>query len=422
MDDRILVIGGGAAGLMAAGRAAELGAPVLLLEKTPRLGNKLRITGKGRCNLTNDSEIREFLGHLGPNGTFMRNGLARFFAPDLIGFFNAHGVETVTERGKRVFPASNDADEVAQALHDYCAAHGVRIRYRAAVEGLVASEGAIQGVRLGGQEAIAASQVILATGGLSYPGTGSTGDGFRLAAEAGHTVTPPRPGLVPLVAEEPWVPRLQGLSLRNVRAGLYRDGRLLADDFGEMLFTHFGVSGPIILTLSMVASEALQQGPLRLSIDLKPALDAQQLDQRLLRDLQVLGNRTYNALLKGLLPRSLVDVFADRSGIPPELQLSQFTSDHRRRVIALLKDLSMSIVRTRPIQEAIITQGGVSCKEIDPRNMGSRVVRGLYLAGELIDVAGDTGGYNLQIAFTTGRLAGEGAARAWLAAKDAEER
>ncbi|MHB0858841.1 MAG: BaiN/RdsA family NAD(P)/FAD-dependent oxidoreductase [Anaerolineae bacterium] len=419
---RIVVIGGGAAGLMAAGRAAELGALVLLLEKTLRLGSKLRITGKGRCNLTNDSEVGEFLSHLGPNASFMRNSLARFFAPDLIAFLNARGVDTVTERGRRVFPASNDAHQVVQALHDYGATNGVQIRYRAGVENLIVSEGAVQGVALAGQETIPCRLVILATGGLSYPGTGSTGDGYRIAREVGHTVSPPRPGLVPLVAEDAWVPRLQGLSLRNVRASLYREGRLLATEFGEMLFTHYGVSGPIILTLSMAALDALQQGPLRLSIDLKPALDSQQLDQRLLRDLQALGRRTYNSLLKGLLPRSLVDVFAELTGISTEMPLSQLSADHRRRVIALLKDLSIRIVRTRPIQEAIITQGGVSCREIDPRSMASRVVQGLYLAGELIDVAGDTGGYNLQVAFTTGRLAGEGAAQVWQAAGHMQKR
>lgn len=259
-----------------------------------------------------------------------------------------------------------------------------------------------------------AQAIILATGGASYPKTGSTGDGFRIARELGHTVAPLRPGLVPLVTAEEWVPRLQGLSLRNVRASLFHGDRRVAQEFGEMLFTHYGVSGPIILTLSGLVSERLESGPLRLSIDLKPALDDKTLDARLLRELAAGPKSGYYALLKRLLPKSLIDVFAELSGISPHQSLSQFTVDQRRRVRGLLKDLSVSIVATRPIDEAIVTIGGVSTNEIDPRTMESRLVKGLYFAGEIIDVAGETGGYNLQAAFTTGRIAGESAAKALL--------
>ncbi len=412
MKHGIVVVGAGAAGLMAAGRAAELGADVLLLEKTGGIGNKLRITGKGRCNLTNDCEIREFIAHFGPTGPFLRNSLARYYVSDLIQFFAAHGVPTVTERGQRVFPASNEAEDVVKALRRYCLDHGVQFRTHAPVEEIRVVEGALRGVRVVGGATYDARRVIIATGGLSYPGTGSTGDGYRLARAVGHTVVEPRPGLVPLVTAEPFVERLQGLSLRNVRATLLQGNRELGGEFGEMLFTHFGVSGPIILTLSRLATEALAKGPVRLSIDLKPALSAEQLDARIRRDIAALGASSYPALLKRLLPRLLIAVFQERSGIARDRALSQLTADERGRIVTLLQAFDLTVVATRPITEAIITIGGVSTREIDPRSMESRLVPGLYFAGEVIDVAGDTGGFNLQVAFTTGRVAGESAARA----------
>jgi len=412
MKHGIVVVGAGAAGLMAAGRAAELGADVLLLEKTGGIGNKLRITGKGRCNLTNDCEIREFIAHFGPTGPFLRNSLARYYVSDLIQFFAAHGVPTVTERGQRVFPASNEAEDVVKALRRYCLDHGVQFRTHAPVEEIRVVEGALRGVRVVGGATYDARRVIIATGGLSYPGTGSTGDGYRLARAVGHTVVEPRPGLVPLVTAEPFVERLQGLSLRNVRATLLQGNRELGGEFGEMLFTHFGVSGPIILTLSRLATEALATGPVRLSIDLKPALSAEQLDARIRRDIAALGASSYPALLKRLLPRLLIAVFQERSGIARDRALSQLTADERGRIVTLLQAFDLTVVATRPITEAIITIGGVSTREIDPRSMESRLVPGLYYAGEVIDVAGDTGGFNLQVAFTTGRVAGESAARA----------
>lgn len=409
MLNKIIIIGGGAAGLMAAGRAAEMGADVLLFEKTRRLGNKLRITGKGRCNLTNRCPVKEFIRHLGPNGMFMRNAFARFFVDDLLTFFEHLGVPTVTERGQRVFPASQKAGDVVDALRRSCLEQGVRVRRGARVQEIMADDGEVQGVRVN-DATVEGTALVLATGGMSYPSTGSTGDGYEMATRVGHTITPLRPGLVPLITVEEFVPRLQGLSLRNVRASLYQDGRELASEFGEMLFTHFGVSGPIILTLSSELRGELDDGPVHLRIDLKPALSRQVLDRRLLRDIAELGNANYHTLLEGLLPRSLIDVFIERSGIPRQQGLSQFTREQRRTVIDLLKCFEVTVVGKRSFDEAIITLGGVACDEIVPQTMASRRVRGLYLAGEIIDVAGDTGGYNLQIAFTTGYLAGESAA------------
>jgi predicted Rossmann fold flavoprotein len=419
MERRIVVVGGGAAGMMAAGRAAEVlrregdDAEVLLLEKMPRPGTKLRITGKGRCNITNACEIREFLDHLGPNGIFLRNAAARFFVEDTVRFFHAHGVPTTTERGRRVFPISNDANDVAEALRRYCVDHDVILRLGARVVGLEPLDGQGWRIMLTDEE-LTAQAVILATGGLSYPGTGSTGDGYGMAHALGHTVTPLRPGLVPLVTAEEFVPRLQGLSLRHVRATLTQQGRELGSEFGEMLFTHYGVSGPIILTLSSRLGDALQAGPIELCIDLKPALARETLDLRLLRELRTLGRAHYQRLLKTLLPASLIDVFAERSGISLQASLGQFTAEQRGRVIELLKCFRLTVVGTRPIAEAIITLGGVACDELVPQTMASRLHHGLYMVGELLDVAGDTGGYNLQIAFTTGHVAGESAAQALL--------
>ena len=412
MQRKVIVIGGGAAGLMAAGRAAELAAPVLLLEKTPRLGNKLRLTSQGRCNLTNACDLTTFLAHLGPNANFMRNALARFFVADLLAFFDAQGVPTVTERGQRVFPSSQRAEDVVAALQRYNLRHGVEIRPRSPVAEILAADGAVQGVRLANGVVIEAAQVVLATGGLSYPRTGSSGDGYEMARRLGHTITPLRPGLVPLETAEEFVPRLQGLSLRNVRATARQNGQVLGSAFGEMLFTHFGVSGPIILTLSSLLSEALERGPVQLSLDLKPALSPEQLDQRLQRDLAALGKASFSTLLIGLVPQAMIPILAERSQIPRDERLGQITAEQRRRLGRLLKDFSLTILRTRPIAEAIITLGGVAMPEIVPQTMASRLVRELYFAGEIIDIAGDTGGYNLQVAFTTGRVAGEAAAQA----------
>jgi predicted Rossmann fold flavoprotein len=408
---RVIVVGGGASGMLAAGRAAECGAQVLLLEKTPRLGNKLRLTGKGRCNVTNQAELGDFVAHFGQTGRSLYGAFSRFFVQDLISFLQERGVPTVVERGGRVFPVSNDARQVAAALEGYLIINGVPVRRRCAVEHLLVEGKRMLGVQAQGRS-IPAAAVVLATGGASYPRTGSSGDGYRLAEEVGHHIVPIRPALVPLVTQEPWVPRLQGLSLRNVQATLFQDGAPIAQAFGEMLFTHFGLSGPVVLTLSNRAVDALSQGKVSCSINLKPALTPAELDRRLQQELASHGRRQLAGLLAELLPRKMIDVFVSLLGIPADKPGHQLSASDRRRVVALLQDLRVTIVGSRPIAEAIVTAGGVDTVEIDPRTMESRLIDGLYFCGEVIDVDADTGGYNLQAAFSTGYLAGESAARA----------
>jgi predicted Rossmann fold flavoprotein len=411
-EERVIVVGGGASGMMAAGRAAECGAQVLLLERTKRLGNKLRITGKGRCNLTNVADPSDFITHFGPNGVFLRNAFARFFNQDLIDFFAAQGVPTVVERGQRVFPASNDAHQVADALANYLRQSSARVRFKVRVKELEAKDGRIAGVRTEEGELLTAKAVIVATGGASYPGTGSTGDGYRLAKALGHTIVPIRPALVPLVVKEGHAEALQGLSLKNVEVTLLLNGQPVTRQFGEMLFAHFGVSGPIILTLSAQAVDRLGQGELELSINLKPALSDEQLDQRLQRDFDRFGKRAFRNILKELLPRKMIALFVQLTGIPSGKPGHQITAEERKRLFDLLRDFRLTIVGHRPIAEAIVTAGGVSTREIDPRTMESRLVQGLYFCGEVLDINADTGGYNLQAAFSTGYVAGRSAARA----------
>ncbi|MGQ9683560.1 MAG: NAD(P)/FAD-dependent oxidoreductase [Anaerolineae bacterium] len=411
MDEPIIVVGGGAAGMMAAGRAASLGAPVLLLEKTPKLGNKLRITGKGRCNVTNVAPWNEFVARFGANGRFLYGAFSQFFVDDLRAFLAERGVPTAVERGGRVFPAANDADVVAEALVSYLRQGRVTVRRRTPVSEILTEDGRVAGVRSGERE-YRGRCVIVATGGCSYPGTGSTGDGYRLLAQLGHTIITPRPALVPLVVAEPFVGRLQGLSLRNVQLTLLAEGRARQSLLGEMLFTSDGVSGPIVLTLSKAAAEAAATGRAELSIDLKPALSDEELDARLRRDLDTFGRRSYRHILAGLLPRLLVDVFVDLTGVPADKPGHQVTAMERARLRALLRDLRLTVTGTRPIGEAIITAGGVATDELEPRTLQSRRVHGLYCCGEVLDVDADTGGYNLQAAFSTGHVAGEAAARA----------
>lgn len=416
-DRRVVVIGGGAAGLLAAGQAASAGAAVLLLERTARLGTKLRITGKGRCNLTNTAAMEEFLGHFGFPGEsdasrfFLRNAFARFFAPDLRAFLETLGVPTVEERGGRVFPVGNDAHQVAEALIRYAREQGVQFRLRSRVSHLRLIDGELRGMTLqdGGQ--IPARAAILATGGASYPKTGSSGDGYRLAQEVGHAIVPVRPALVPLILAGAEPRAMMGLALRNVEVRILLDGQEVARDFGEMLFTHYGVSGPIILTLSGPAVARLGQGCLEMSINLKPALDRETLDRRLRRDLDQFGRRTYHNLLRELLPNKMIDVVVSRTGIPADKPGHQITVAERQRLLELLHDFRLTIVGHRPLEEAIVTAGGVDTREVDPRTMASRLVSGLYFAGEVLSVQADTGGFNLQAAFSTGYVAGQAAAR-----------
>jgi hypothetical protein len=413
---KIIVIGAGPAGMMAAGQAALRGADVTLIERMERPGRKLRITGKGRCNITNDCPRDEFLRHFDSGSRFLKPSFYEFFAPDLIAFLASLGVETVTERGHRVFPAGNQAKEVVDALANWVKKTGVRTRTRTRAEKLLLPERAIRGISAtssnsSADEDLHADAVIIATGGVSYPLTGSTGDGYRLARDGGHSIVPTRPALVPLETAEDWAQRLQGLSLKNVNASLWVDRKKGAHAFGEMLFTHFGVSGPIILTLSLQAVDALHAGKqVSLSIDLKPALDDKILDARLLRDFENHRNMQIQNLLRGLLPPTLIPVCLDMTAIPADRMGNRVSAKERRRLRLWLKDFRLAVTGHRPIDEAIITAGGVNLKEVNAKTLESRLVKGLFFAGEVLDIDADTGGYNLQAAFSTGYLAGISAA------------
>ena len=412
---------------MAAGQAAALGAETLVLEKMNRPGRKLRITGKGRCNLTNLAPVEEAIAHFGTSGRFLRQAFSRFYTQDLISFFAALGVLTVSERGGRVFPASGQAQEVLDALVRWVRTGGATIRTRSPVKRLFVENGRVVGVQVmrlpaKGNETILEKQpvgrvyhadaVIVATGGASYPQTGSTGDGYGLAAAAGHTIVPIRPALVPLETAGDIAARLQALSLRNVTVRLLVEGKKRAEVFGDMLFTDFGLSGPIILSLSRRVVDALRLGQeVALAIDLKPALDEVKLEARLLRDLSSRGKQRLRNLLKGLLPRKMIPLCLDLTGIPPDKPGHQLTALERRRLRQWLKDFRLEVTGYRSLAEAIITAGGVDTREVEPRTMGSRLVKGLYFAGEVLDVDAETGGYNLQAAFSTGWLAGRWAAQ-----------
>lgn len=411
---KIIVVGGGAAGLIAAGQAAEMGAEVLVLEKMPRPGLKLRITGKGRCNLTNIAPLHEFIDHFGKNGNFLRQAFAQFFSEELVTFFKELGVATLTERGGRVFPASDRADEVIGVLGNWVMGRA-RIKTNCAVKNLFVENGQVVGVKAQSKssdwEVFRADRVIIATGGKSYPATGSTGDGYDLAKSVGHTIVLPRPALVPLETGGGTASRLQGLSLKNVNVKVIIEEKIRADAFGEMLFTHFGVSGPIILSLSKICVDALLVGKkVAISIDLKPAIDDQKLDQRILRDFSQYGKKQFQNIIKLLLPQKLIPVCAELTGIEPGKPGNQINSAERKRLRVWLKDFQHEISGYRSFNEAIITAGGVDLKEIDPRTMESRLVKGLYFAGEILDFDADTGGYNLQAAFSTGWVAGKSAA------------
>lgn len=414
---QVIVVGGGPAGLMAAGQAARQGVETLLIEKMDRPGRKLGITGNARCNLTNTAPLSEFIIHFGPTGRFLRQAFSQFFSTELLAFLDDLGVRTVVERGGRVFPASRRAQEVVDALLQFALEGGraATLRTHTPVERLLVEQGRVVGVQVSpapsGQCHYGAA-VIIATGGASLPTTGSTGDGYRLAESVGHTIVPIRPALVPLETAGNVASRLQGLSLRNVNVTIWANQKQQAEAFGEMLFTHFGVSGPTILSHSGRIVDALRLGQrVHLSIDLKPALDDKELDARLIRDLNAHGKRQYRALLKGLLPSKLIPVCMAMTEIPPTRVSHQITAQERGRLRSWLKDFRLEVSGHRPLREAIITAGGVDTREVDPRTMASRLVQGLYFAGEVLDIDADTGGYNLQAAFSTGWVAGRSAAQ-----------
>ena len=407
MSKEIVVVGGGAAGMMAAISAAEKGSHVTLLEPNERLGKKLNITGKGRCNVTNDAGLEELLANTPKNGKFLYSAFSRFDGRDAKAFFESLGVPLKTERGKRVFPVSDRAFDISGALERRLKALKVVLRRDRAVS-LDIRGGAIHGVN-GEKGAYPAKAVILATGGVSYPATGSTGEGHRMAAEAGHTVTPLQGSLVPLREQGNDCARMQGLSLRNVSLTVFENEKKIYTDFGELLFTHFGLSGPLILSAS-AHMRRFEKKTYRVEIDLKPALDEQQLDKRLLSDFTKYANCDFCNALDDLLPQKLISVVVERSGIPPHQKVHEITREQRRELLRVLKHFSVPIAGLRPVTDAIVTSGGVKVGEIDPKTMESKIVKGLYFVGELIDVDAYTGGFNLQIAWATGRTAGFAAA------------
>lgn len=407
---RVLVIGGGAAGMAAAIAAAEGGAQVLLLEKGRRLGAKLNITGKGRCNLTNDCDAEELIRNVPRNGRFLFSAFHSFSARDAMAFFEGLGTPLKTERGRRVFPQSDNARDISGALKNRMSRLGVRIEQGRAAE-ILTEQGRARGVLLEDGRKIEADGVILATGGLSYPTTGSDGDGYAMAAALGHKIEPPVPSLIWLKTKEKDPARLEGLSLRNTAVALWQGKKKIYSDFGELVFTRQGVSGPVILSASAHICRKLPGQEFRLELDLKPALDRQTLDKRLLRDFEQNINRDLINALSGLLPAKMIPVIVDRSGIDPRKKVHDISKGERGALCGLMKEFSLTVCGAGPIEEAIVTSGGVSVRQIDPRTMESKLVPGLFFAGEIIDVDGYTGGFNLQIAWSTGFAAGRAQAQ-----------
>jgi len=400
----LTVIGGGAAGLMCAATAAGRGLRVIVLDANRQPGRKLRITGKGRCNLTNDCDERTFMANIPGDGRFLYSAYNRFSSDDVRAFFEGLGVPLKTERGGRVFPVSDNANDVADALVRLCEREGVDFLRERAVA-IRTENGAVSAVRTEHGRIVCRAAAVC-TGGLSYPLTGSTGDGYRFARTFGHSVTPPQASLVPLESEDPWCAEMQGFSLKNVKLRAYEDDKLIYSEQGEMLFTHFGVSGPLVLSAS-AHMRRMDSARYRLSIDLKPALDEKKLDVRLLRDFEKYANREFRNALGDLAGRAMIPVLVRLSGIPGETRVNEITREQRRALRELLKAFPVGISGKRPIEEAIVTAGGVSTKEVSPRTMESRLVSGLYFAGEVLDLDAYTGGFNLQIAWSTGYVAGQ---------------
>ena len=400
---KVIIIGAGAAGLMAACTAGKCGHEVILIEKNDRFGKKLAITGKGRCNVTNDCSVDELIKKVPVNGRFLYSAFNAFSSYDTIDFFEKAGVKLKTERGNRVFPISDKAQDIVNALVSEMKKSNVKT-IKGCVKNIATKDGVVTGVVLTNGTVIGADKVILATGGVSYPTTGSTGDGYRFAKELGHTITPIKPSLVPLVAKESFCSEMMGLSLKNVSITLFENEKKKYSDFGEMLFTHFGVSGPIILSASAHMKKSADL--YKIEIDLKPALDEAALDKRILRDFEKFAKKDFINSLSELLPQKMIPVIVNLSGIDPRKIVCEITKEERKNLCFLLKHLTVNIKDFRPVSEAIITSGGIKISEINPSTMESKLVSGLHFAGEIIDVDAYTGGFNLQIAFSTGYIAG----------------
>ena len=406
---KIVVVGGGAAGMMAACTAARRGASVILIERNAQLGVKVNITGKGRCNVTNDSEPETLIKNTLTNGRFLYSAFAAMSAQDTMSFFEKIGVPLKVERGKRVFPVSDRARDVSGALKTQLHRLGVQVLQHR-VKAVAEKDGSVCGVLLQDGSVLAADRVILATGGRSYPRTGSDGDGYRMARALGHTVTELRPSLVPLLTQETTPAQMEGLALKNVTLTVKKDGKKVFSDFGEMVFTAKGISGPLVLSASAHLDGKKHTYPYQAFIDLKPALDAETLDKRLLRDFAENSNRDFSNALSQLLPAKMIPVAVQMCGIPGNQKVHTITRVQRENLCVLLKAFPFTVVAAGGWDEAVVTAGGISVKEIDPKTMGSKLVRGLYFAGEIMDVDAYTGGFNLQIAWSTGYCAGQAAA------------
>ena len=399
----LVVIGGGPAGMMCAYQAAKRGLAVTLLEPNDKLGRKLRITGKGRCNLTNNCDVKTFMANIPGDGRFLYSALSRLGPAETMAFFEENGLPLKTERGNRVFPQSDNANDVANLMASLCRRAGVRILKRRAGQ-IIAENGAVAGV-MTDAGCIPCRAAAVCTGGLSYPLTGSDGAGYRFAEALGHTVNPTRPSLVPLESPDEYCAEMQGFSLKNVTLSAYENGKLLYKELGEMLFTHFGVSGPLVLSAS-AHMRKMGSAAYRLEIDLKPGLDEKKLDARLLRDFEKYANKEYKNALGDLLGSKMIPVVIRLSGIPEDTRVNHITREQRMKLLHLLKAFPVAVSGARPIDEAIVTAGGVSTKEVNPRTMESKLLSGLYFAGEVLDLDAYTGGFNLQIAWSTGYVAG----------------
>lgn len=403
---RIVIIGCGAAGMMAALAASGEDNKITVFEKNEKAGKKLFITGKGRCNITNSSDIQVILNNIISNRKFMYSSLYTFDNDMVIKMFENMNVPVKVERGNRVFPVSDKSSDVIKGLTDAMKKRNIKVCYNTSVKDLIINNDEVQGVLLEDGTKEMCDSVIIATGGISYKSTGSTGDGHRMAEKAGHLLTDMRPALVPLVTEGDTAQKLQGLSLRNIEATIYKEKKKIYNDFGEMLFTHYGVSGPLMLSASSVIGKYLDNSSLRLIIDLKPALTDKQLDDRILRDFDKNKNKAFKNSLDELLPKKMIPIIIDRSGINPDKKVNLITKEERSSLVNCIKEFQMKITGLRDFNEAIITQGGVSVRDVNPATMESKIIRNLFFAGEILDVDALTGGYNLQIAWSTGYLAG----------------